>query len=70
MTANILADIIIPLLSVIANHMKVGGVIITSGIINMKEQAVMDAFSKLDEFQILETTYQGEWVSITAKRVK
>ncbi len=69
-TANILADIIIPLLSEIAVHMKVGGVIITSGIIDMKEQAVKDAFAANDSFEILEVTYQGEWVSITAKRVK
>ncbi len=69
-TANILADIIIPLLSEIAVHMKLGGVIITSGIINMKEQAVKDAFNSIDAFEIIETTYQGEWVSITAKRVK
>ena len=69
-TANILADIIIPLLAVIAKHMKLGGIIITSGIINMKEQAVKEAFDRLPEFEILETTYQGEWVSFTAKRVK
>ena len=69
-TANILADIIIPLLGVIAKHMKVGGIIITSGIIDMKEEAVKATFDKLDEFEILETTYQGEWVSFTAKRVK
>ena len=43
---------------------------ITSGIINMKEQAVKDAFNSIDAFEIMETTYQGEWVSITAKRVK
>lgn len=68
-TANILADIIIPLLSEIAVHMKKGAVIITSGIIDMKEQAVKDAFMARPEFEIVETTYQGEWVSITAKKV-
>jgi ribosomal protein L11 methyltransferase len=36
----------------------------------MKEQAVKDAFAANDSFEILEVTYQGEWVSITAKRVK
>lgn len=69
-TANILADIIIPLLGEIAVHMKVGAVIITSGIIDMKEQAVKEAFEAAGSFQIIETTYQGEWVSITARRVK
>lgn len=68
-TANILADIIIPLLDEIAVHMKHGAVIITSGIIDMKENAVKEAFENNSEFEIVETTYQGEWVSITAKRI-
>lgn len=68
-TANILADIIIPLLGEIAVHMKHGAVIITSGIIDMKEQAVRAAFESNREFEIVETTYQGEWVSITARRI-
>lgn len=69
-TANILADIIIPLLGEIDAHMKMGAVIITSGIIDMKEEAVKKAFESNEHFEILETTYQGEWVSITAKKVK
>lgn len=69
-TANILADIIIPLLGEIAAHMKMGAVIITSGIIDMKEEAVKAAFESNEHFEILETTYQGEWVSITARKVK
>ncbi len=69
-TANILADIIIPLLGEIDAHMKMGAVIITSGIIDMKEEAVKKAFESNEHFEILETTYQGEWVSITARKVK
>lgn len=69
-TANILADIIIPLLPEILPHMKMNGIIITSGIIDMKEKAVKEAFARIDGYEIIETTYQGEWVSITAKRVK
>ena len=69
-TANILADIIIPLLGEIDVHMKTGAVIITSGIIDMKEAAVKAAFEKNEHFEIIETTYQGEWVSITARKVK
>lgn len=68
-TANILADIIIPLLGEIAVHMKDGAVIITSGIIDMKEKAVKEAFEANKDFEILETTYQGEWVSVTARKV-
>ncbi len=68
-TANILADIIIPLLGEIAVHMKKGAVIITSGIIDMKEQAVRAAFEAAPGLEIIETEHQGEWVSITARKV-
>lgn len=66
--ANILADIIIMIQKEVPVHIKQGGIFITSGIINMKEQAVKDALSANDAFEILETTYQGEWVSITARK--
>jgi ribosomal protein L11 methyltransferase len=48
--------------------MKHGAIFITSGIINTKEQDVYNAISANPEFEIIETTYQGEWVSITARR--
>lgn len=67
--ANILAPVIIMLQGEVAQHMKHGAIFITSGIINTKEQAVREALEANPEFEIMETTYQGEWVSITAKRV-
>lgn len=66
--ANILADIIIMIQKEVPVHIKKGGIFITSGIINMKEQAVKDALAKNDAFEIIETTYQGEWVSITCRK--
>ena len=66
--ANILADIIIMIQAEVPVHIKKGGIFITSGIINMKEQAVKNALAKNDAFEILETTYQGEWVSITCRK--
>lgn len=66
--ANILADVIIMLQKEIPVHLKHGGIFITSGIIDMKEAAVKEALAANDELEILETTYQGEWVSITARR--
>ena len=66
--ANILADIIIMIQEEVPVHIKKGGIFITSGIIDMKEQAVKDALAKNDAFEILETTYQGEWVSITCRK--
>ena len=66
--ANILADVIIPLQKEIPAHIRHGGVFIASGIINMKEEAVLAAFAGNKEFEVLEVTRQGEWVSVTARR--
>ncbi|RGY97027.1 50S ribosomal protein L11 methyltransferase [Clostridium sp. AM58-1XD] len=66
--ANILADVIIMLQKEIPVHIKKDGIFITSGIINMKEEAVREAFAANDGFEIVEVTYQGEWVSVTARK--
>ncbi len=66
--ANILADIIIPLQAMIASQIKPGGLFISSGIIDMKEQAVLSAIETNPELEVTEITRQGEWVSITAKK--
>lgn len=66
--ANILADVIILLQAEIPVHLKKGGIFITSGIINMKEKAVRQAFDANDQFEIVEVTYQGEWLSVTARK--
>ena len=66
--ANILADVIIVLQKEIPVHLKKGGIFITSGIINMKEEAVRNAFAANDAFEVIEVTYQGEWLSVTARK--
>lgn len=65
--ANILADVLVPLTPVILNQLKPGGIYITSGIINDKERTVRDAVEAVG-LEIVEVTYQGEWVSITARK--
>lgn len=65
--ANILADVLVPLTPVIVNQMKPGGIYITSGIIDMKEEVVAEAI-RAAGLEIVEVTYQGEWVSITARK--
>lgn len=65
--ANILADIIIPLTPVIPSRLKKGGIYITSGIIDFKEEAVKAAVLQAG-LEILEVCRQGEWVSITARK--
>ena len=66
--ANILADFIIMLQKEIPVHIKKNGIFITSGIIDMKEEAVKAAFEANDAFEIVEITHQGEWVSVTARK--
>ncbi len=65
--ANILADIIIPLTPVIPERLKKGGLYITSGIIDFKEEAVKQAILEAG-LEVLEIQHQGEWVSITARK--
>ncbi len=66
-TANILADVLIPLTPVIIHQMKKGGIYITSGILDEKESQVTDAV-KAAGLEVLEVTHQGEWVSVTARK--
>ncbi len=65
--ANILADVLVPLTPVIVRQMKKGGIYITSGIIDEKEQTVREAVEAAG-LEIVEVTYQGEWVSVTARK--
>ena len=65
--ANILADVLVPLTPVIVRQMKPGGIYITSGIIDDKEETVVEAV-KAAGLTVEEVTYQGEWVSVTARK--
>ena len=66
-TANILADVLIPLTPVIVNQMKKGAYYITSGILDVKEVVVVEAV-KAAGLTVVEVTHQGEWVSVTARK--
>lgn len=65
--ANILADVLVPLTPVILHQLKPGGIYITSGIIDDKEETVVNCV-KATGLEVLEVTYQGEWVSVTARK--
>ena len=65
--ANILADVLVPLTPVIIHQMKKGGIYITSGIIEDKEDVVVKAVKEAG-LEILEVNHQGEWVSVTARK--
>lgn len=66
--ANILADVLVMLTPVVVAQMKKGGIYITSGIINEKEETVVKAVKEAG-LEVVEITYQGEWVSVTARKV-
>lgn len=66
-TANILADVLVPLTPVIVPCLKKGGVYITSGIIEGKEDLVTRACEAAG-LTVLEVTAQGEWRSVTARK--
>ena len=66
-TANILADVLVPLTPVIVNQMKQGAYYITSGILDVKEEVVVKAVKDAG-LQLVEVTHQGEWVSVTARK--
>ena len=66
-TENILADVLIPLTPVIVNQMKKGAYYITSGILDVKEEVVVEAV-KAAGLTVVEVTHQGEWVSVTARK--
>lgn len=65
--ANILAEVLVPLTPVIVKHMKPGGIYITSGIIDEKEETVVEAV-KAAGLEVLEVTHQNDWVSVTARK--
>ena len=64
---NILADVLVPLTPVIIHQLKKGGIYITSGIIEDKEEVVVEAVKKAG-LEVLEVNHQGEWVSVTARK--
>ena len=66
-TANILADVLVPLTPVIVHQMKPGAVYITSGILDVKEEVVIEAVVAAG-LEVVEVTHQGEWVSVTARK--
>jgi ribosomal protein L11 methyltransferase len=66
-TANILADVIIPLSAEVGQHLKKGGLFISSGIIYMKKEEVKEAILN-SGFEIIEINEMGDWVSFVARK--
>lgn len=64
--ANIIAEILAGITSVVPNHLKKGGIYITSGILITHAQVVRDAMAAAG-FTIIEENEMGEWESIVAR---
>ena len=67
--ANILADVIEPLAAVCDRYLKDGGVFISSGIIDNKEQLIVDAVEANPALELIEVVRDGDWRSVVARKV-
>ncbi len=65
--ANILPDVLIPLTPVAARCVKKGGVYITSGIIEGREDSVVKAMEEAG-LEVVDVSALGEWRSVTGIR--
>ncbi len=68
LTVNILADVIIVMMPYLDRYLKEGGVLITSGILNTREEAVKEAAAQNPNLNLKEATYDGEWVSLVFQK--
>lgn len=65
--ANILAEVLIPLMPQGVKCLKKGGYYIMSGIIDDKEEAVVKACQE-NNLEVIEVNHQGEWVGVVARK--
>lgn len=65
--ANILADVISPLIEIVDQFLTEDGVFVISGIIDTKEREISEKLQKYG-FEILEIRRMKDWVSMTAKK--
>ena len=68
-TANILADVLVPMMPPAARALKTGGICITSGILEGKELLVAKAMEDAG-MEVQEEDRQGEWVCLIAQKNK
>ena len=65
--ANLMADLVIRLAPAAAAQLKAGGIFISSGILDIKEDVVSDAVREAG-FEIVEVLHDGEWCAIFAEK--
>lgn len=64
--ANIIADVVINISTLIPSYLKKGGVLLTSGIIKERKDDVVKAYTELG-FEFINLLEMGEWVAIVFK---
>ncbi|MDR6225062.1 50S ribosomal protein L11 methyltransferase [Desmospora profundinema] len=64
--ANILAEIIVPLIPDLTRVMEREGIFLASGIIKQKEETVTDGLSE-QGFHVMEMIREGDWVALAAR---
>lgn len=65
--ANITAEVLILLAPSVIDHLKAGGILILSGIIKERLQAVKEAYEKVG-FTVLEEKEKGSWLALVLKK--
>lgn len=65
LVANLMADLVMKLAPAAADHLDPGGLFISSGILDIKEEQVAEAV-RTAGFEIVEVLSDGEWRAITA----
>lgn len=66
--ANILAEILVKMIPQSSNFLKFNGKVVLSGIIQEKEDMVVEALLN-NNFQIKNKVHKGEWLLISAEKV-
>jgi len=65
--ANLMADLVMRLSPAAASQLKPGGLYITSGILDIKEEIVCDSIRDAG-FEIIEVLSDGEWRAVVARK--
>lgn len=66
--ANILADVIIPMAGMVDKLMKKDSLFISSGIIYMKEDEVIEAIKANEALEIVKVERMGDWRAVVARK--
>lgn len=67
LVANLLAELIVPLIQRVKDVVKPGTLFITSGILSEKKDWIVQTFLQA-QFEIIETKELGEWASVIARK--